>query len=208
MTHRFHRRAFLQTLASATAVGLAGCTVGANTEGSSADEPVDSPTPVPSTDPTTPMTETETPEPANEAGAGPVEVQMITDNQGSYFDPKGLLVEPGTAVRFVNVSGSHSATTYHPDIQDQPLRIPEGAESWDSGLYTNPDETFEVTLDTEGVYDYYCIPHETLGMVGRIIVGEPHGGPGTQPPESLPPAAREALPSIDLLLDQEVINGA
>ena len=24
-----------------------------------------------------------------------------------------------------------------------------------------------------GVYDYFCIPHEEAGMVGRIIVGSP-----------------------------------
>ncbi len=64
-----------------------------------------------------------------------------------------------------------------------------------------------MTLETEGVYDYYCIPHEMLGMVGRIVVGEPHGGPGTTPPESLPPAARESLPSTELILEQEVVNG-
>ena len=32
-------------------------------------------------------------------------------------------------------------------------------------------------LTVEGVYDYFCAPHEMAGMVGRIIVGRP----GAQP---------------------------
>jgi hypothetical protein len=30
------------------------------------------------------------------------------------------------------------------------------------------------------VYDYFCIPHEHAGMVGRIVVGEATG-PGAEP---------------------------
>ncbi|MCO8247092.1 hypothetical protein [Haladaptatus sp. AB643] len=26
-----------------------------------------------------------------------------------------------------------------------------------------------------GTHDYYCIPHKTLGMIGRIIVEKPGG---------------------------------
>ncbi|MFW5937619.1 MAG: plastocyanin/azurin family copper-binding protein, partial [Halanaeroarchaeum sp.] len=33
-----------------------------------------------------------------------------------------------------------------------------------------------LTFATEGTYDYYCMPHQSLGMVGRFVVGEP-GGP-------------------------------
>ncbi|MDG5777166.1 plastocyanin/azurin family copper-binding protein [Haloarculaceae archaeon H-GB1-1] len=132
---------------------------------------------------------------------------MITDNNGSYFDPNGLLIESGTTVRFVNSSGSHSTTAYHPDNDDTPLRIPEDATAWDSGVYTNAEETFEHTFDVEGVYDYYCTPHAMLGMVGRIVVGTPQDGPGTEPPADLPPAAKESLPSIDTILEKEVVKG-
>lgn len=134
-------------------------------------------------------------------------VDMVTDNKGSYFDPKGVLIEAGTTVRFVNASGSHSATAYHPDNEGKPLRIPEGSAAWDSGIYTNAEETFEHTFETEGVYDYYCTPHESLGMVGRIVVGAPQDGPGTTPPDDLPPAARESLPSIESILEQRVVSG-
>lgn len=202
MTLKSNRREFLGLASTTALIGLAGCSAGASEEEPTATPAEGDTSPTPTDDPST-----ATPTPTAEGGNQPVEIRMITDNQGSYFDPKGLLVEPGTAVRFVNESGGHGATAYHPDNDDQPLRIPEEAAPWDSGVFTEPDEAYEVTLDIEGVYDYYCQPHESLGMVGRIIVGEPQGGPGTTPPEELPPGAREEFPSIDSVLDHGVVNG-
>jgi len=46
------------------------------------------------------------------------------------------------------------------------LRIPERAAPWDSGVLVNPDDRFEVTFAKEGVYDYFCLPHEGAGMPG------------------------------------------
>jgi hypothetical protein len=66
-------------------------------------------------------------------------------------------------------------TSYHPSLFDRPRRIPEGATPWDSD-YLLPDESFSLTLSVPGVYDYYCVPHEHAGMVGRIVVGAPDAG--------------------------------
>lgn len=85
----------------------------------------------------------------------------------NYFDPIGLYVEPGTTVRFELESGSHSATAYEG-------RVPSTSTPFDSGVITSG--SFSHRFDTPGTYDYYCIPHESGGMVGRIVVGEP-GGP-------------------------------
>ena len=41
--------------------------------------------------------------------------------------------------------------------------------------------TFEPVFTVQGVYDYFCKPHEMAGMVGRIVVGDPGDGPGTKP---------------------------
>jgi len=40
---------------------------------------------------------------------------------------------------------------------------------------------FEYTFEKPGTYDYYCIPHKSVGMVGRIVVGSP-GGPAEDSP--------------------------
>jgi plastocyanin len=103
-------------------------------------------------------------------------VAMVGATSPYYFNPIGMHVEPGTTVTFRNESGAHSSTAYGD-------RIPDGAESWDSTTLSSQDATYEHTFEVEGTYDYYCIPHRSLGMVGRIVVGSP-GGPaeGSTPP--------------------------
>ncbi len=90
----------------------------------------------------------------------------VVEMGNNYFDPIGLYVEPGTTVRFEIEAGTHSATAY-------PNRIPSGAVAFDSGIIS--EGSFEYTFETPGTYDYYCIPHKTVGMVGRIVVGTPGG---------------------------------
>ncbi|MBO0734517.1 MAG: hypothetical protein J2P49_09425, partial [Methylocapsa sp.] len=58
-----------------------------------------------------------------------------------------------------------------------------------------PGQSFEVTLTEEGIYDFFCVPHELAGMVGRIIAGKP-AGPGGHHWQEVPPAAQRAFPSI------------
>lgn len=72
-----------------------------------------------------------------------------------------------------DAANSHTSTAYHPDLFGLPRRIPSGAPSWHSD-YLLPEESFSVQFHLEGVYDYYCVPHAQAGMVGRIVVGEPH----------------------------------
>lgn len=109
-----------------------------------------------------------------------IEIRMQGNADGSdvWFDPIGLRIEPGQTIRWTNLDrgNSHTATAYHPNNSDRPLRIPGAAEPWTSG-YLLPGETFSVRLTVEGVYDYFCIPHEHAGMVGRIVVGDPARSP-------------------------------
>lgn len=91
-----------------------------------------------------------------------------------WFEPLGLAVDPGTTLTFMNQdpSNSHTVTAYHPEYFDRVRRIPAAARAFHSG-YLLPDEEFRLTLTVPGVYDYYCVPHELAGMVGRILVGTP-----------------------------------
>lgn len=106
----------------------------------------------------------------------PLEILMRGSPDGAdvWFDPIGLRVSPGSTVRWRNVDlgNSHTATAFHPKNSDHSLRIPAGATPWDSG-YLLPEEIHVVTLVVPGVYDYFCIPHEMAGMVGRIVVSGP-----------------------------------
>lgn len=139
--------------------------------------------------------------------AGAVEViEMRGTARGErvWFAPHGLAVAPGARLRFVNrdPANSHTATAYHPSNLGRPLRIPRGADPWDSS-YLLPEESFEVMLTVPGVYDYYCQPHEFGGMVGRVVVGAP-GSPGWQPASEeagdIPAKALAAFPSVNAIL--------
>ncbi len=143
---------------------------------------------------------------------------MRSDALGAWvsFDPIGLYVEPGTTIRWIARANVHTTTAYHPRNDHHSLRIPAGAAPWDSGFLVHPGDHFEVTLTVPGVYDYYCMPHEAAGMVGRIVVGRPDGPgaeafdywvgrPGTEGWRPVPEAARRTFPSVaQILVDRRV----
>lgn len=135
-----------------------------------------------------------------------VEMTGTARGEHVWFVPSGLAVEPGTTLRFTNrdPGNSHTATAYHPDIFDRQCRIPTKAAPWDSDFLL-PGESFEVTLTVPGVYDYYCIPHEMAGMVGRIVVGQP-GTSGWEGPVGdsgdLESEALAGFPSVEDILAQ------
>lgn len=91
------------------------------------------------------------------------------NHDGSNAAEKELIIKVGDTVRWVNESGVHTTTAYHPKYGKE-LKIPEGAEPWDSGIVTQVGATFEYTFKVPGTYEYFCIPHEAVGMVGKIIV--------------------------------------
>lgn len=127
-----------------------------------------------------------------------------TDDGESHFSPHVTRVENGGTVTWVLESGSHTATAYHPD-NDEPRLVPDGADSWDSGTLSEVGETFEHTFETEGVYHYYCVPHEDGGMIASVIVGEPdaHGQPALEePPEEKPAPVREKIKELNEMCNE------
>jgi len=150
---------------------------------------------------------------------GVVEISMRSDPTGAKvgFDPIGILLAPGQTVRWVIQAGVHTTTAYHPRNSNHSLRIPKTATPWNSGYLVNPGDHFEVVLTAEGVYDYFCIPHEMAGMVGRLIVGRAtgpgslpydyfQGKPGTANWQSVPEAARRAFPAVEVILEKKVVR--
>ena len=158
--------------------------------------------------------------PVSEAGAGEVVViQMKSDETGAnvWFDPIGIYVEPGTTIRWVMSANVHTTTAYHPRNGNHSLRIPDDAVPWDSGYLVNPGDHFEVSIKREGVYDYFCTPHEMVGMVGRIIVARPtgpgslsfdyyKGRPGTGSWLPVPVPAQNAFPAIETIMRERVVR--
>lgn len=148
-----------------------------------------------------------------------VEIAMRAKPDGSdmWFDPIGAFVEPGQTVRWTVEQDVHTSTAYHPKNDNHSLRIPERAQPWDSGYLVEPGSRFEVTLRIEGVYDFFCAPHEQAGMVGRLVVGHP-GGPGTRPFDyfkndpaarnwlEVPQPARAAFPAVERIVRERIVH--
>jgi halocyanin-like protein len=85
-------------------------------------------------------------------------------NGGDFaFGPAGLWVDPGTTVTFqwTGAGGGHNVVA-----RSGPADLDSGDPVDDTGY------TYEVTLEEGGITEYVCIPHESLGMLGAIAVGD------------------------------------
>jgi len=94
------------------------------------------------------------------------EVEMLNFDpddrqQRMLFKPGVLRVEPGDTVKFVATDRGHNA-------QSIAGMTPEGAEDFRGRI----NEEIEVTFDVEGTYGYVCLPHQTMGMIGFVLVGD------------------------------------
>src|ERR671921_1328106 len=97
--------------------------------------------------------------------------------EDNFFDPANITVEPGTTVTWVQGGNNPHATTSYDGL-------------WDSGMIEGgPGGTFSFTFEESGTYDYFCIPHEDLGMVGSVTVT---GGTATASPTATATASPTA----------------
>ena len=101
----------------------------------------------------------------------------LTDDH--VYEPAAVQVRTGETVVWKNVGEiGHTVTAYEDGI-------PDDADYWasgggdaeadarngypDSGLVEGGD-SYEHTFETEGTHEYFCIPHESVGMVGTVDV--------------------------------------
>lgn len=186
------RRRVLRTGAvAATAGALAGCSGGDGDgaddgagDGStpSGDTPAATETPIP-----TPPGSDVLGGPTNLQSSAEVRATVLEEDQGAgryVFTPAVVWLEPGGTVYWSFEETDHTVTVYHPQYE-RPNRIPDGVETPFSSEFTGggePGSGFNFVFDVEGVWNYFCKPHEDRGMVGMVIVGEPQGGNGATPP--------------------------
>jgi halocyanin-like protein len=97
-------------------------------------------------------------------GSSEVTVQVGAGSQGLAFDPAGVWVDAGTTViwEWTGQGGGHNVV------------LDEGpASGLDSGAaVSEAGTTYEFTFENGGVNRYFCQPHQTLGMLGGVAVGE------------------------------------
>lgn len=119
-----------------------------------------------------------------------VTVEVKGTDADARFDPVVVSVSPGDVIQFIVREGFHTVTAYHP-ANRRSKRIPDLAKSFDSGLMEQGDQWF-LNITEEGVYDYFCLPHEKLGHVGRIIAGS-FDTADFYPEEGIPSVALQKL---------------
>ncbi len=135
----------------------------------------------------------------------PRTVALRTQGGAFRFDPGGLWLEPDSSLTWLNMGDFHTTTAFHPANSELvggplPLRIPEGAEPWHSGMLgLDAGTQYERRFVMEGVYDYLCQPHYGFGMVGRLVVGR-RGPEQTYASSELPAPAREHMPSMEMIV--------
>lgn len=186
------RRRFILGAGFAATIGLAGCAGSPSSES-------DDHSPEENTTESDDHTHAVNPGSSLEGPSATATVSMVTSNNSTHYEPHAVWIEQSGTVTWKLSSGSHTATAYAAE-NDVPQRIPDSADAWDSGTLSEEGQTFEHTLETTGVYDYFCIPHEGTGMIGSVIVGEPdtEGQPGLQAPQDdLPSEARQKIESLN-----------
>ena len=94
-----------------------------------------------------------------------IEVKMITDDRGNYFEPADVEARRGDVLRFVLVSGVHNVS-FPGDLNPGAAGLPEA-----SAFLQLPGQTLDLTVDVStGSYGFQCDPHAALGMVGTLTV--------------------------------------
>ncbi|WP_136716066.1 halocyanin domain-containing protein [Halorientalis salina] len=115
---------------------------------------------------------------ADETGSDTVTVQ-VGAGDGLAFGPAAVHVDNGATVQWewTGEGGAHNV------VAD------DGSFESGSAVDTTGVE-FEHTFEEDGIYNYYCQPHEASGMLGSVVVGTDYptaaaeggeSGPNTDP---------------------------
>ncbi|WP_311172838.1 plastocyanin/azurin family copper-binding protein [Halobellus ordinarius] len=133
----------------------------------------------------------------------------MTDNL--VFDPDSITIAPGDTVIWETVGTiGHSVTAYEDEIPEEADYFASGGfdvESDARSAYSAGDpesgdvpqgETYRHTFEVEGTYEYFCIPHESVGMLGTVEVTPggattDTGGPAAP---TVPDAAKSLLVTV------------
>jgi len=117
-----------------------------------------------------------------------VEVGVQANGGAFGFGPPAIHVDNGATVQFewTGNGGGHNV-------------VSDGDGPLDSGsAVSSAGVNYEHTFEEDGIYPYVCVPHESLGMKGAIVVGTDYptkssgggGGSGSSGPPEVPNSAK------------------
>jgi plastocyanin len=118
------------------------------------------------------------------------------------FDPSRVTITAGATVKWENPSKLVHTVTADSGlaVSPQDVQLPPGARPFNSGKIA-PGEGYSHTFTVPGLYRYFCIPHEIMGMVGEIVVepdsaADPAGAAGWSWVESCHVLRRHQLTAL------------
>lgn len=102
-----------------------------------------------------------------------VVVVKMTETPGGQFafQPAGISAQRGDTVRFVQASSA----PHDVDFKKIPKGAKLGSESIGPYVMTS-GQSYDLVIDSrfvDGVYEFACDPHESVGMHGTLTVGTP-----------------------------------
>jgi plastocyanin len=97
---------------------------------------------------------------------------------GFRFEPSTTTVEAGETLTFLNDSSDiHTVTGRQESMPSNATYFASGDFASESAAsddvqrgFVEPGDDYSVTLEEPGTYLYFCIPHESSGMRGTIVV--------------------------------------
>ncbi|POG57381.1 halocyanin domain-containing protein [Haloferax marisrubri] len=91
-----------------------------------------------------------------------IEVGASGNGGNLAFAPAGIWIDPGTTVtwEWTGEGGGHNV------VASEGASLDSGAAVSEAGT------TYEFTFEDGGITNYHCVPHEALGMLGAVAVGD------------------------------------
>ncbi|WP_327051420.1 DUF5059 domain-containing protein [Halomicrococcus gelatinilyticus] len=110
----------------------------------------------------------------------PDDADHVVDMKAVSFEPAELTVKQGDTVAWKHAGGeAHSVTAYEAEIPEAATYFASGGfdseeaarEGWEAGKgAVQSGQSYVHTFETEGTFEYVCVPHEAAGMKGTIVV--------------------------------------
>jgi halocyanin-like protein len=96
---------------------------------------------------------------ADKTGESEIEI-LVGDEGGLVFGPPAVEISTGTTVTWTwtGKGGSHN--------------VAHDGGAFKSEMTSEEGHTFSHTFSDSGLYKYYCVPHQRMGMKGVISVVE------------------------------------
>ena len=98
------------------------------------------------------------------AGAPRAATHLITVQDNHLFTPSNLTIQQGDFVQWKN----NGASFIHSTTSGLSSSDPNVGVLWDQSL--PPGASFTRQFQNAGTFDFFCRPHELMGMKGQIVV--------------------------------------